>query len=70
MRRLAAASDCARKRACAVGVVDMPSIDEELLLRLYDSGKTLFLAEQNNGFLLQNLLKALYRSRQVRGGGR
>ena len=39
----------------------------ELLLRLHDSGKMLFVAEQNNGFLLQNLLKVLYRRRQVRG---
>ncbi len=61
---LAAAEECSR-HGLAVGVVDMPSVDEELLLRLHDSGKALFLAEQNNGFLLQNLLKVLYRSRQV-----
>jgi transketolase len=64
---LAAAEECSRK-GLAVGVVDMPSVDEELLLRLHDSGRTLFVAEQNNGFLLQNLLKVLYRRRQVRGG--
>ena len=39
----------------------MPSIDEDLLLALYESGKLLVLAEQNNGYILQNLLKVLYR---------
>jgi transketolase C-terminal domain/subunit len=42
-------------------VVDMPSIDDGLLLALYDSGKPLFFAEQNNGFIWQNFLKVLYR---------
>jgi transketolase len=60
---LAAAEECSR-HGLAVGVVDMPSVDEELLLRLHDSGKPLFLAEQNNGFLWQNLLKVLYRKRK------
>ena len=47
----------------------MPSIDEDLLLELYDSGKVVCLAEQNNGYILQNLLKVLYR-RRGRGGER
>ena len=46
-----------------LAVVDMPSIDEDLLLRLYDSGRLLVFAEQNNGYLWQNFLKALYRRR-------
>jgi hypothetical protein len=46
-----------------VGVVDMPSIDEGLLLELYHSGQWLVLAEQNNGYIWQNLLKVLYRNR-------
>jgi hypothetical protein len=33
------------------------------LLELYDSGKLLIFAEQNNGFLWQNFLKVLYRRR-------
>jgi transketolase C-terminal domain/subunit len=59
---LAAAAECS---GCGVnvGVVDMPSIDEELLLELHNSGKLLFLAEQNNGYIWQNLLKILYRRR-------
>jgi hypothetical protein len=42
----------------------MPSIDEEQRLRLYDSGKTLCFAEQNNGYLLDAFLKILYRHRK------
>jgi transketolase C-terminal domain/subunit len=47
-----------------IGVVDMPSIDEQLLLRSYDSGKKLCFAEQNNGYLLDSFLKILYRHRR------
>jgi hypothetical protein len=43
----------------------MPSIDEELMVELYDSGKPLFIAEQNNGYIWQNFLKVLYRRKQV-----
>jgi hypothetical protein len=41
----------------------MPSIDEDLLLKLCDSGKLICLAEQNNGYIRQNLLKISYRRR-------
>jgi transketolase len=57
---LAAAELCSRD-GVSVGVVDMPSIDEALLIRLCESGKLLCLAEQNNGFILQNLQKIAYR---------
>jgi len=60
---LAAAEKCP-----GVSVVDMPSIDEQLLLELYDSGKTIVLAEQNNGYIWQNMLKVLYRNRGDRAG--
>ena len=39
-------------------------IDEELLLRLHDSEKMLFVAEQNNGYIWQSLLKVLYQRRK------
>lgn len=66
---LAAAKKCA-DAGIAVGVVDMPSIDEKLLVDLYDSGQWLVLAEQNNGYIWQNLLKVLYRNRgKVKAGG-
>ncbi len=55
------ASAKAAEQGIGVGVVDMPSIDEDLLLSLYNSGKLLCFAEQNNGYLLQNFLKILYR---------
>jgi transketolase len=47
-----------------IGVVDMPSIDEELLLHLYDSGKTLCFAEQNNGYLMNAFVKTLCRHKR------
>jgi transketolase len=61
---LAAAAECA-KHGLPVGVADMPSIDEDLLLRLHDSGKLLCIAEQNNGFIWQNYLKVLFRRRKA-----
>ncbi|MDE3199243.1 MAG: transketolase [Acidobacteriota bacterium] len=48
----------------AVGVVDMPSVDAERLESLRASGKLIVFAEQNNGFLWQNYLRA------GRGAGR
>lgn len=45
-------------------VVDMPSVDEELLMELAASGLQIIFAEQNNGFLWQNFLKVLYKHRK------
>jgi transketolase len=59
---LSAAREC-DAHGLAVGVVDMPSIDEPLLLQLCGSGKLICVAEQNNGYILQHLTKALYRHR-------
>jgi transketolase len=56
----AAAADCAAA-GVPVGVVDMPSIDEDLLIQLCASGRLICLAEQNNGYILQNLFKILFR---------
>jgi len=53
----------AASKQVAASVVDMPSIDEDLLLSLYRSGKLLCFAEQNNGYIWQNFLKILYRRR-------
>ena len=57
---IAAARVC-EKSGMQVAVVDMPSIDEDLLLELCGSGKVVCLAEQNNGYILQNLLKVRHR---------
>lgn len=61
---LEAAGLCA-ERGIGVTVVDMPSIDQELLLQLHRSGKKLIFAEQNNGYIWQNYLKVLYRHREL-----
>jgi transketolase C-terminal domain/subunit len=58
-----ASADLCAKDGLAVCVVDMPSVDESLLLQLYATGKPLIFAEQNNGYLWQNFLKVLYRNR-------
>ena len=62
-----AASEICKNRGVNVGVVDMPSVDGELLLELYASSKLLIFAEQNNGYLWQNFLKALYGSKAKTG---
>ncbi len=60
---LAAAKKCAEAEV-NVSVVDMPSVDEATMLRLYDSGKLLVFAEQNNGYLWQNFQKAFCRQKR------
>jgi transketolase len=64
---LAAAELCSQD-GVDVAVVDMPSVDESLLVKLYNSGKLLLFAEQNNGYLWQNFLKVLYRSKNETTG--
>jgi len=44
----------------SVDVVDMPSIDENAIVNLYQSGKPVFIAEQNNGFIFSNFRKVLF----------
>jgi transketolase len=65
---LAAEALCA-KAGVSVGVVDMPSIDDGLLLELFESGTGIIFAEQNNGYIWQNFLKTLYRHRRKLRGG-
>lgn len=70
---IAAARLCANS-GTVVAVIDMPSIDDDLLMQLSASGKVVCLAEQNNGYILQNLLKVQHRRdsgsgpRNTRGG--
>jgi transketolase C-terminal domain/subunit len=59
------AADLCAKDGINVMVVDMPSIDEDLLIKLYETGLPIFFAEQNNGYLWQNFLKVLYRHRST-----
>lgn len=57
------AADLCAKEGIHVKVVDMPSVDEELLMKLYRMDLPMIFAEQNNGYLWQNFLKVLYRHR-------
>jgi transketolase len=59
---LAAAAKLAEAGVQAT-VVDMPSVDDDLLVTLFESRKLIVFAEQNNGYLWQNFLKAIYRKR-------
>lgn len=61
---IAASSLCAAK-GISVGVVDMHSIDGAKLLELCNSGKYILVAEQNNGYIWQNLLKLVGRERKA-----
>lgn len=56
-----AAADLCGRQGIKVGVVDMPSIDEALLVELHNSGKVLCFAEQNNGYIWRNFQTALFR---------
>jgi transketolase C-terminal domain/subunit len=64
---LGAAALCS-EQGVGVTVVDMPSVDSDLLLEIYNSGKLLLFAEQNNGYLFQNLLKVIYQNRDKASG--
>jgi transketolase len=58
-----AAADLCQQQGVSVGVIDLPSVDDEMLMQLYGTGRPLLFAEQNNGYLWQNFLKVLYRHR-------
>lgn len=54
------AADSLKSKGVFINVVDMPSIDEGTILELYRSGKPVFIAEQNNGYLWTNFRKVLF----------
>jgi len=56
---IAAARECA-SRGINAAVVDLPSIDADLLIDLCASSKLVCLAEQNNGYILQNLQRIAF----------
>lgn len=43
-----------------INVIDMPSIDESMIIDLYNSGKPVFIAEQNNGYLWSHFKRVLF----------
>ena len=50
-----AAADALKEKGIDVKVVDMPSLDGQMLVDLYKSGMPVVLAEQNNGYLAAKL---------------
>jgi transketolase len=47
-----------------VNVVDMPTIDEAAIVELYRTGKPVFVAEQNNGYLLSHFRRVLFQQEE------
>ncbi len=60
-------SDLCRAKGIGVSVVDMPSVDEDFLLRLCDAGNLVVFAEQNNGFLWQNFARVAVKNGRAPG---
>jgi transketolase C-terminal domain/subunit len=58
------AADILESSGIAIGVFDVPSIDRDLLLRLYNSGKPVFVAEQNNGYIWSEYRRVLFQERK------
>jgi transketolase C-terminal domain/subunit len=54
------AASLLEKEGIAVGVIDMPSLDEELVAELYEGEAKVIVAEQNNGLLWQGCQRALW----------
>ena len=63
-----AAAEVLAQTGLRAAVVDMPSVDDSIMMELARSGKPLIFAEQNNGYLLQNFLKVLYRHKVSNDG--
>jgi transketolase C-terminal domain/subunit len=57
-----AAAESLAAKGIEVELIDMPSIDEEAILRAYGSGKPVIIAEQNNGYLWSNVRRVLFSS--------
>lgn len=57
-----AAADLLKEKGIGLKVVDMPSVDEAMLIKLYKSGLPIILAEQNNGYLAAKTPKILMRA--------
>lgn len=53
------ASSQLNEEGLSIDVIDMPSIDADTIIKLYKSGKPIFIAEQNNGFVWTNFRKIL-----------
>lgn len=63
-----AAAKILEEKGVKVGVVDMPSPDEALINELYETGKPVVVAEQNNGYLWTYFQKYLFKRPEVKTG--
>ena len=54
-----------RAEGVEIAVVDMPSVDENLLLELYSSGNPVVIAEQNNGYIYRHSIEILFTHRDT-----
>jgi len=59
------AAEILKKKNINIDVVDMPSIDSKLLLNLVHSDLPILVAEQNNGYIWNNLRKVLFQQTSV-----
>ena len=55
-----AAADRLAATGIELEVIDMPSRDEEAILRAYHSGRPVFVVDQNNGYLWTNVRRILF----------
>ena len=51
-------------KGISIGLIDMPSVDETLMSELYESGKKIYIAEQNNGYLFDAFRKVLWQRKR------
>ncbi|MFC2062430.1 transketolase C-terminal domain-containing protein [Chloroflexota bacterium] len=56
------ASEELARSGIKAGVIDMPSIDETMILGLYHSNKLIVIVEQNNGYIYSEFVKVLFKS--------
>ena len=51
------------EKGISIGLIDMPSVDETMIGELYESGKKVYVAEQNNGYLFDAFRKVLWQKK-------
>jgi transketolase len=56
------AAEILEQTGIKISIVDIPSKDESLFLNLYESGKKMIVAEQNNGYIYTQLKETLFKA--------
>ena len=59
------AAEMLKNKGIKTAIVDMPSIDAEMINKLHDSGKKVIVAEQNNGYIWRNMQKVLFGKKAI-----